>query len=1108
MPKFSFSKITSQINKVNNAVASVNSLTRSAQDVSAKLNRIASSVGAITPEMNKIRDSVGDFTSLSTSVSPKQFNSLATSFTGQVFNPGQLDNLIRSPADIGNVAAAAGAISQQIQGLSNFGTTNVNARLSSGFQSPLGGNIAGITNALGTIQGVTGTLSRVSSEFGSSISSISSKISQFNGFDIGNLNSLVGSFSNFGNLISNPISVLAQDVSQLVGAVGGEFDKLRQLIETQQSINPYADYLDLSFKSPWDTAGVAAGGNIVVNKGAAASKIPNPLREHNHYNYVITLGILNSEEFNYPGVYRSSGDFVQNYIIKSSGGNLDKRYQIFDETAGNTYSDFGDAITSHAEYYIDNLDIDAVIAPNANTGTALGSAIKFDVVEPYSMGGFIEALIGSAAELGYANYINAPFCLKIDFIGYDEYGKNSSREVANPIYIPIMITKVDFSVQAKGSEYAVQAVPYSESGLDDNVQKSKTQINVTGAVVHEVLNGDEKSVMAVFNERVQELEQAKTIVSGDRFIIAFPKTPDALVNIIGNLKDQVATEKTALTINAAEQQRRERGLAQANGDISTARKQSGIDNNSVTAPSLLFNTLKAYASDTNNMNEIGLSTLVENTADGGQEAQADQSAAYDENGDVVDISNAETSKAEKARTTQFRQGETITSIVEKIVKKSKFARDNATEETTNGVRKWFKIDTQVFLDNNPSAESQVGSSPKIYVYSIIPYYSDEAKHTGTTQRPKNTEGLKALAPKQYNYFYTGKNEDVLNFDIQFNNQFFMTAFSNFGQNAATVATGGSKVATFQAGDDSTGSEVAAETSNAKRREPGAQLKEVNELDNPTGSESGDLKLRIAEQFHNTLLNQTVDMVTAEMEIWGDPFFLPQQTGNYVGKSSGNPSVLDDGTMNYLQSEIFCVVNFNSPFDYQVNGATMEMPKRVPQFSGLFSIWAVTNTFSKGKFTQNLKMIRRRGQDDEPTESTTAIKADGTKSINNANTEPGSPNAANNSVNSTTGAVNPCSTTSPISAINNLTASAEDLLMSQPLFPATSTSGGDDIAFSQPVVQIGGFAYSPNQSTFPSAPVNNNSGNLAPGTVARNQADAWRARQERLRARAAAGNGPQ
>jgi hypothetical protein len=54
-----------------------------------------------------------------------------------------------------------------------------------------------------------------------------------------------------------------------------------------------------------------------------SSKVPNPLREHNHYNYVITLGILDSDEFNFPSMYRTGGDFVQSYIIKSSGGNLD-----------------------------------------------------------------------------------------------------------------------------------------------------------------------------------------------------------------------------------------------------------------------------------------------------------------------------------------------------------------------------------------------------------------------------------------------------------------------------------------------------------------------------------------------------------------------------------------------------------------------------------------------------------------------------------------------------------------------------------------------------------------------------------------------------------------
>ena len=1035
---FSFSKITKSVTSANSAVASINSLTKSANSSAAKLNKISTSVGSVTGSMNDIRGALGtDLTSFGTKISGKGFNTLINNTPGQAFTPGKLDSLVSSASDIGNVAAAAGAISQQIQGISNFGSTNINSALTQGFQSTtssLGAKFTSVNSGLGSIDNVTGTLNKVSSQFGSNISSMSSKVSQFNGFNIASLNTLASSFAGFANLISNPISVLARDVSQLVGSFGGQFDVIRQLSESASRNNEFTNFLS-------------------KNNGKAASKVPNPLREHNHYNYVITLGILDSEEFNFPSMYRTGGDFVQSYIIKSSGGNLDKRYKTFQE--GN----------DDAEYYLDNLNLDAVIAPNSNTGVALGTSITFDVIEPYSMGLFIEALIGSAASLGYDNYINAPFCLKIDFMGYDEYGKETLSNT-NSAYVPIMITKVDFSVQAKGSEYMVKAVPYSEAALDDTVQKTKTQINTLGSKVHEVLSGDEKSVMSVLNERVQELEQAKTIVQGDRYIIAFPKTPSALVDVIGRLKDQVADENSSLTISATEQQRREKGIATVRPDRSTAKKQQGIENNSVNSADLLFNTLKAYASDINNMNQIGLSNLVENTAEGGQEGHADQSAAYEADSDVVDISNAETAKAEKARSTQFRQGETVSNIIEKVIKKSRFAKDSATEESKNGVNTWFKIDTQVFLDKNPEAERQVGASPKIYVYSVIEYKVDEAKHLGTAQRPKNTEQLKAIAPKEYNYFYTGKNEDVLNFDIKFNNQFFMTAFGNFGQNSATVATGGGTAATFQQGDAQTGSEVATVNNGNSNIEPGAQTKEVNEMSNSSADESGDIKLKIAEQFHNTLINQTVDMVTAEMEIWGDPFFLPQQTGNYVGKSTGNPSVLDEGTMNYLQSEIFCVVNFNSPFDYQVNGATMEMPRRVPQFSGLFSIWAVTNVFSGGKYTQNLKMIRRRGQDDEETVESKNIKATDKGIAAGKDTTPGSPNAANNSVNSTIGAVDPCDTTS---AVANLTAVGEDLAMSQSLYPASSTKKGDDIAHASPTSQVGDFAWSNQSSIFGGAP---------------------------------------
>jgi hypothetical protein len=140
----------------------------------------------------------------------------------------------------------------------------------------------------------------------------------------------------------------------------------------------------------------------------------------------------------------------------------------------------------------------------------------------------------------------------------------------------------------------------------------------------------------------------------------------------------------------------------------------------------------------------------------------------------------------------------------------------------------------------------------------------------------------------------------------------------------------------------------------------------------SGTVSKDVRRQVAEMFHDRITNMTTDMITAEMEIFGDPYFLPQETGNYVAKQGDKPSTTEDGTMTYQQTQVFCVINFKTPFDYQIKGATMEMPQIVPGFSGLFTIWAVKNIFSKGQFKQTLKLIRRRGQADPATTGNTGF----------------------------------------------------------------------------------------------------------------------------------------
>lgn len=692
------------------------------------------------------------------------------------------------------------------------------------------------------------------------------------------------------------------------------------------------------------------------SSGQSRSKVPNPLRDYNNYNYIITLGLLSPDEYNDPTVYRSNGNFSK-YITKSAGGDYADRYKTNDEV---DYS--GDA-----EYYLEDLEIDAVIAPNPNTSVAMGTSVRFQIIEPLSMGNFIQALVGIAKEQGYPNVLQSPFCLKIDFVGWDEAGTSNYNYTASPIFIPINIINMDFNVSGQGSVYDVQAIAYSEAGLSDSVNTTQTTINANGSAVWQVLHGEDRSVTSALNQRISRLEDEDVITSGDRYIIAFP---DSLNGMQESIRGSLLGAADPVTSSEFLQQ--QRGLSEppsADVNIDESLQEVRVPPNSD-----VEEVINAYARDINRMNEIGKSLFVENISDAGDHATGNYNASYDDETNTISQDGVDLSVSEKAREHKFSQGEKVSQIIEKVILRSQYAAEKSSEESDeNGTREWFKIETRVYITQVGESTAEIGRPSRLYVYSVIPYYSDEAKYLATNEKGKNTQGLKDFSAKEYNYIYTGINEDVLEFNLSFNQAFLQTAMSNYG-NTTT---------------DGTADRSHAETPDHKlvlnkrpnsssNVEPGALNEEMPDLNIPaSGTRSSDPKLRIAQMFHNRLVNQVTDLITAEMKIFGDPYFLPQQTGNHFGtEEPDNPLITQDGTMNYMQNEVFIVVNFKTPFDYQIDGATMEFPKNVPQFSGLFSCWAVTNTFSQGKFEQTLKLIRRRGQDDEPTSGNLgAVKTD-------------------------------------------------------------------------------------------------------------------------------------
>ena len=211
----------------------------------------------------------------------------------------------------------------------------------------------------------------------------------------GKLDGLAANSPELRGLTNTALKLVEKGAADLKG-LGGEYGlKMDQYRELADRTGISGNFVDSGFLPSYKV------------DDSAASKVPNPLRSYNGVNYIITLGVLSAEEYNNPDTYRGVGSF-KNYIIQSAGGNLNKRYQVFDEHEGNVKGNHHiDAKETHAEYYIDDIELDSVVAPNENTRMTLGTSLTFNITEPYSMGNFIQAIRGAAFDAGYANYAHA-----------------------------------------------------------------------------------------------------------------------------------------------------------------------------------------------------------------------------------------------------------------------------------------------------------------------------------------------------------------------------------------------------------------------------------------------------------------------------------------------------------------------------------------------------------------------------------------------------------------------------------------------------------------------------------------------------------------------------
>ena len=164
------------------------------------------------------------------------------------------------------------------------------------------------------------------------------------------------------------------------------------------------------------------------------------------------------------------------------------------------------------------------MAFNEKSNTTFVTGLSFDVFEPLSISGFIEALHVTAVSAGYLSYLGATFLFKIGFVGYKDNTKFPEPEIIKKAerYIPIQFKNVEVEVTENGTKYKCTAVPFTDMAFGDLLNKLRKPIKMEGTTVQEVLEALMRERTAQEAKTNKDFKPNEVATKGDEFYIKFP----------------------------------------------------------------------------------------------------------------------------------------------------------------------------------------------------------------------------------------------------------------------------------------------------------------------------------------------------------------------------------------------------------------------------------------------------------------------------------------------------------------------------------------------------------------------------------------------------------
>lgn len=708
------------------------------------------------------------------------------------------------------------------------------------------------------------------------------------------------------------------------------------------------------------TAGVGAGNADAADKSRASNyaavdaaynaavKVKpqaNVLDKFSSYTYQASVYLMSPKQ--YEQLLNSKNKTVNGYqLLFQSGGAANNVGGPQGAGTGASAAPVANGPDAGRNPFFDyDFYIDSIVLENALPGSQTGAAhmvtnIKFTVVEPMGMT-LIDRLYSAVKDqapqdaTGAVNYSAATYLMVIRFFGYDEAGNlvnpgtapggaNSDPKAVIEKFVPFLIKKINWSVGAKLVSYDFECAPVGQLiGSSTARGTIPYDVQLTASTVGKVLKGNAKAgattsanpgASTTTNQTAAEDARLNRQAGNAPAPQKANAAPTDKKTITGGLMDALNQYQKELVTRNIYSIPDEYELEFLDGSF--GERAADIEDATI------------VLSDNKKVDKGGTPQGAPATVAGGQ--------ALDPARQASDLAQ---------RSMAITAGQQVVQAIELAIRNSSYIynqsllitkADGSQEpnpEARNKPMKWFLISMSATQIGDKIDPLRNDYAYKIK-YTVTPYRvpNFDSKYFPVTQFP----GLH----KQYNYWFTGQNNAVLDYKAEFNSLYNITVSGSTPEDSLAQQT---------------------------REKYTSSMRDIPRyVYSPRSTESGaggPGKSNEVSANASEYLNSPGDLHTAKIKIVGDPSWIQQGSlfRPIISQINTTPGFMPDGTIDFDSSQVLFEIAWQRPEDYDLATGLADpyaktqakYGERKPLQSNVYQANKVTTELKQGKFEQTI-----------------------------------------------------------------------------------------------------------------------------------------------------------